>query len=134
KVVTMFGIAQQGTNQRCNALQANMGVFLRLTRAPDILIQVLNHIGISVSNESIDRACASLNRACVARLAALGATLLAQLAYDNYNFMQRVAVPTLDDQSAFISATSALLILSHPSILREQFRHAIYMWWRNSAN
>ncbi|EJD41956.1 hypothetical protein AURDEDRAFT_126734 [Auricularia subglabra TFB-10046 SS5] len=124
QIVQMFGLAQNATNQHCNAIQMHMCILLRMMHVSDSVVGVLNHAGLVVSNKSIDRAVSSLSKAEEKRLLLQGATLTSQKAFDNFNFMERVAVPTAGRDSLYRSAISALNIPSHPTLTPAHFKWA----------
>ncbi|KZV77920.1 hypothetical protein EXIGLDRAFT_784576 [Exidia glandulosa HHB12029] len=133
KVVTILGIAQQATNQQCNLIQLYMGAFLRMTHAPDTVVNVLNHIGITVSNQSMDAAVSSLSKAGAKNLLTQGSTKTSQKAFDNVDFKDPVAQPTVYVDKKMQSAISALNISSHPSLTPEHFRFVDIAWQTNEA-
>ncbi|EJD49189.1 hypothetical protein AURDEDRAFT_122346 [Auricularia subglabra TFB-10046 SS5] len=134
RAIHMFGIAQQSSNAQCNAVQTFMGIFMRTNRVPSMVISIPNHLGMVIGTDSIDKACESLAIACKERLALQGRSLRAQIAYDNFNFLERVAVPVAGRGNTFVSTISAILIQSHPCLTKEHFKAVALLWSKNVAN
>ncbi len=51
----------QTTNQRANALQTLMGVYLRLTDVAERVIEIMAHMGMSISVSSTNNAISALS-------------------------------------------------------------------------
>ena len=49
KKVVMISILMQGTNQKCNALESVFGIFLHSCNTPQKVIDMLAHMGITIS-------------------------------------------------------------------------------------
>ena len=52
KKVVMISILMQGTNQKCNALESVFGIFLHSCNTPQKVIDMLAHMGITISVET----------------------------------------------------------------------------------
>ncbi|KAI5999085.1 hypothetical protein EDD15DRAFT_2160888, partial [Pisolithus albus] len=74
-----------GLNQKSNALQSLLGLFLQSAHAPYKVIDTLAHLGISVSTDTINRAIQSLSQESQNSLQRLGQSLLASYTYDNFD-------------------------------------------------
>ncbi|KAH7907794.1 hypothetical protein BJ138DRAFT_1159241 [Hygrophoropsis aurantiaca] len=75
KKVIITSIMMQSTNQKCNALEAIMGIFLHSCNTPERAIQALARMGISISIGAIHDAVRSLSRESYGRLRSMGKTL-----------------------------------------------------------
>ncbi|EKM77432.1 hypothetical protein AGABI1DRAFT_13110, partial [Agaricus bisporus var. burnettii JB137-S8] len=74
--VTCISIMMQATSQRCNSLQALVGVFLQSCNVPEQTRNFLAHLGVSVSVATINRAMKQLSREAHREIRQLGASLL----------------------------------------------------------
>lgn len=73
----------QNTNQRCNALQSVVGMYMHSCNAPEASIELLAHMGCSVSTTTINSTVTSLSKKSAVTIQNLGMTLLTSLLYDN---------------------------------------------------
>ncbi|KAI0258557.1 hypothetical protein BC834DRAFT_813350, partial [Gloeopeniophorella convolvens] len=62
KRVVILNILMQSTNQRCNALACFIGLFCHSTSAPELVIEMLAHAGLSVSITGIHNVISSLSK------------------------------------------------------------------------
>ena len=85
KKVTMISIMMQSTNQKCNALELVIGIFLHSCNTPQKVIQALAHMGLSVSIDLIHSAVAPLSQKPFWTLCNMGQTLLVGYTYDNFD-------------------------------------------------
>lgn len=83
-----------GLNQKSNALQSLLGLFLQSAHTPYKVIDTLAHLGISVSTDTINLAIQSLSQESQNSLQRLGRSLLASYAYDNFDVDLWFDVPT----------------------------------------
>ena len=99
----------------CNAFQSVMGVFLHSCNAPDKLIKILAHMGVSISPSSIHHAVHSLSRESSLRVMDFAQSGLASFAYDNLDIKFNTLISTLEDPGAGLVhlTTGALLHLDH---------------------
>lgn len=90
--VVLISVIIQNANGRANYLQVMLGIFLQSAHAPQKVIKTLAHMGLSVSLSSINAGIQSLSRESSHTMKALGCTMLAAYAYDNFD----VDLKTLD--------------------------------------
>ncbi|KAI0756194.1 hypothetical protein C8Q80DRAFT_1277628 [Daedaleopsis nitida] len=135
KIVIVISVFMHSQNQRCNALQSIMAVFLHSCNTPEKVVKVLSRIGISISLTSIFRAIDSLSMLAADDLRALGQTLLTSYAFDNLDARLRTAIPTVDkERDGLIHlTTSALFRLDH-GVQLEDLRCARLLWERSTLN
>ncbi|KAJ3723320.1 hypothetical protein C8R42DRAFT_578590, partial [Lentinula raphanica] len=76
KQTVCISIMMNSTNQRCNSLQALIGVFLHACNSPEAVTDLLAHVGISVSVATINAAITSLSNEAFVKLRKLSAQLL----------------------------------------------------------
>ncbi|KAJ3475461.1 hypothetical protein NLI96_g11820 [Meripilus lineatus] len=94
KAVSIISICMQSQVQHCNAFQSTMGIFLHSCNAPEKLIKVLAHMGVSISVDSIHRALKSLYVESYHKVRELGQTQLAAFAYDNLDIKFNTLIST----------------------------------------
>ncbi|KAF8179487.1 hypothetical protein K438DRAFT_1908311 [Mycena galopus ATCC 62051] len=85
-------VMTQGTNQKCNALGSIFGIFLHASNTPSRVIEALAHMGISISEQSIEQE-------SYAKLREMGQSLLVGYAYDNFDIDFHVTVPTVEKEN-----------------------------------
>ncbi|KAI6037240.1 hypothetical protein PISMIDRAFT_635004 [Pisolithus microcarpus 441] len=85
-----------GWNQKSNALQSFLGLFLQSTHTPYQVIDTLAQLGISVSADTISMVVHSLSKESHNSLERLGWSLLAAYAYDNFDVDLKSNVPTVE--------------------------------------
>ena len=99
------------TNQRCNALQSVVGVFLHSCNAPETVRELLAHMGLSVSANTIHNAITNLSKEAGKGIRQLGQNLLTLYAYDNLDIDLKHSVPTVEkQQDTLIHITSGTMI------------------------
>ena len=83
--MTLTSIMLNTCNQKCNAFQVAIGIFLHSTHTPGRVTSALHRAGISMSQPSIERAIKSMSSKPIQLLATLGMTIL--WAYDNFDVL-----------------------------------------------
>ncbi|KAG1832263.1 hypothetical protein DFJ58DRAFT_736427 [Suillus subalutaceus] len=110
KLVICACIFAHSTNERCNMLQSILGIFAHSTGTPAKVIDLLAHASLSVSISSIEKAVVSLSVEAGIHIKQSIHTLQTALAYDNFDIDFKTSQPTVEQQSTFISSTSATAI------------------------
>ena len=101
----------QALNQRCNALTVINGIFLHSCNTSEKAIQALAHMGVSISSYTINNAVRSLSQHSAAEIHALGRTLLAGYAYDNFDVAINTMTPTVEKSTeSLLHLTSGLVL------------------------
>src|ERR1700733_7973083 len=112
-----MSVMMQSSNQRCNALQSAVGMFLESCNTPETVRELLAHMGISVSTTAINDMVNSLSKETQTEIRRLGQSLLAAYAYDNLDIDLKHAVPTIEnDPVTLIHLTSGTLLPLDSSI------------------
>ncbi|KAH7906215.1 hypothetical protein BJ138DRAFT_990130, partial [Hygrophoropsis aurantiaca] len=75
KRVIIMSIMMVSTNQKCNPIAAIVGIFCHSTSAPELVIEMLAHCGLSISLTSIHQMVASLSQKSSIGLRELSKTL-----------------------------------------------------------
>ncbi|KAI6134580.1 hypothetical protein EDD17DRAFT_1783097 [Pisolithus thermaeus] len=103
-------ILMNGWNQKSNALQSLLGLFLQSAHTPYKVIDTLAHLGISVSADTINMAVQSLSKESQNSLQRLRWSLLASYAYDNFDVDLKTHTPTVEKSNDSLKhLTSGLL-------------------------
>ncbi|KAK7444323.1 hypothetical protein VKT23_015335 [Stygiomarasmius scandens] len=110
KAIVVISILTHSTNQRCNYLQAILGIFFHSCSVPEKVIETLSHAGVCIALTTIHHAITSLSAKCTENLKRTVRTLCTMFAYDNFDIKFKVHHPTLENPSTFVSATSATAI------------------------
>ncbi|KAG2099445.1 hypothetical protein BD769DRAFT_1631167 [Suillus cothurnatus] len=97
-----ISICLQSSNEKCNYLQGWMGFFMKSTCVPEKVVEVLAHAGLLISLSSIHNAVTSVSKEISSKIRTF--------AYDNFNITFKTFQPTLENQSSFVSATSATVV------------------------
>lgn len=105
----------QSTNQRCNSLQALVGVFLQSCNTSEQTRNFLAHIGVSVSVMTINQAMKNLSQEARREIQRLGATLLTSYAYDNLDIDLVHSTSTLENttKDTLVHLTTASMFPLH---------------------
>ncbi|THU91011.1 hypothetical protein K435DRAFT_604405, partial [Dendrothele bispora CBS 962.96] len=100
----------QSTNQCCNALQSLVGLYLHVCNSANAVVELLAHIGVSISSLAIDDAISSLSKESLKRIRELALTLLVAYAYDNVDIDLKQALTIKNALASLIHMTSGTLI------------------------
>ncbi|KAI0683413.1 hypothetical protein BC835DRAFT_1295982, partial [Cytidiella melzeri] len=135
KTVTVTSILAHNRFQKCNILQATMGIFLHSCRAPEKLVKVLSRMGVSISLTSIHRAIHSLSRKSRLDMQRLGRSLLVSYAYDNFDVKFNTGIPSADGPSDLLVhlTSGTMLKLSH-DVRLDDLRVSGSLWDMNPNN
>ncbi|KZP14845.1 hypothetical protein FIBSPDRAFT_751267 [Athelia psychrophila] len=135
KKVVMISIMMQGTNQKCNALESVIGVFLHSTNTPQKVIDVLAHMGVSISVDAIHNAVRSLLTETYITIRDMGRTLLIVYAYDNFDIDFKTHKPTFEKtKDTLTHLTSGTLIGLEHGVTREDLRCSEMLWEKSHIN
>lgn len=125
----------QSTNQKSNALQAVLGVFLHSCNTPQKVEQALAHMGLSVSVNSIHHAVDSLSQKSAIILREMGQSLLVGYAYDNFDIDFKTNIPSIEKSGDTLThLTSGTLIYLEHGVTREHLRCSKELWETSRVN
>ncbi|KIK76595.1 hypothetical protein PAXRUDRAFT_18084 [Paxillus rubicundulus Ve08.2h10] len=125
----------QCTNQKANALQSILGIYLQSSHAPQKVIDTLAHIGISISTESINAAVCSLSLESQHSLRDLGQSLLASYAYDNFDVDLKSQVPTADKTTTSLKhLTFGLMFPLDHGVTSDDLKCSERVWRQSALN
>lgn len=118
KQVLITVIMGNSSNEKFNALQCIIGFFLESKCVPEIVIELLSHMGISVSTFTTGKMVNSLTVSARQRNKNLPPSMFI---YDNFDLDFKVAQPTIGRSGTHVSMTSATFApysMSYPNALQ----------------
>ena len=92
------------SNQNFNALQCIVGFFLESKCTPEVIVELLSHMGVSVSTQTNRNIVNSLTQSAWLQNKNLPESMFI---YDNFDLDFKAAQPTLGNTGTHISMTSA---------------------------
>ncbi|KAM6501444.1 hypothetical protein JOM56_004458 [Amanita muscaria] len=135
KKAVVTSILMQSTNRKANNLQGIIGIFLYSCCTPERVVNALARIGISISMNAILLAIKSLSNEACRSLRALGQTLLAGYAYNNFDVNLKASVPVSENPFESLKhLTSGLLIPLEHGVNREDLRCSAELWAKSRFN
>jgi hypothetical protein len=102
--VVIIVIMGHSSNERFNALQSVIGFFMESKCTPESVIELLAHIGVSVSTQTTQSMINSLTKSAAYRNKHLPPSMII---YDNFDMDFKVAQPTIGKAGSHTSMTSA---------------------------
>lgn len=125
----------QSTNQRCNALQSVIGLYLHACDAPEAIIDLLSRNGVAISRTAIDDAVTNLSKEANIGMKKLGRTLLAMVAYDNFDVELKHLVPTVEKpHDSLLHMTSGTFIPMEHGVTVADLCGAEKLWKESPDN
>ncbi|KAF8986464.1 hypothetical protein BDQ17DRAFT_1259653, partial [Cyathus striatus] len=135
KKVTILSIIMQSSNQKTNALENIIGIFLHVCKTPEKVIEALVRLGISVSLNMIHAAITSLSMESADTLHKMGQTHLVAYAYDNLDVDLKTSVPTIEKSTTTLKhLTSALIFPCQHSVTKEDMKCSKELWSKCCLN
>ncbi|EPQ53956.1 hypothetical protein GLOTRDRAFT_43933 [Gloeophyllum trabeum ATCC 11539] len=120
---------------RCNAIQSMIGIYSHACNSPEAMIDLLSRIGISISPDTINHAVRSLSKEAAHEIKALGRTLLASYAYDNFDVEMKHSVPTVEKpQDNSLHFTSGTLLRLEHGVTRKDLDCSEELWKSSRLN
>ena len=120
-------------NMRCNAYQTVNSLTWHATNTPSLTIEILSHIGLAVSQTSINNMIDSLSKKQMEGIQEWAKDLLVGLAYDNFDMMMDTSEPSLLNFAVFWNAASGTILrLYH--VLAAALHCSRYLWDRSPLN
>ncbi|EGO00456.1 hypothetical protein SERLA73DRAFT_25831, partial [Serpula lacrymans var. lacrymans S7.3] len=99
KKVVILSIMMQSANQKSNALQSMIGIFLQSSHSPEKVIDAMACMGVSISPSAIHSAIWLLSADSHCNICALGQAILASYAYDNFDVDLKSHQPVAEKSS-----------------------------------
>ncbi|KAG2336030.1 hypothetical protein BDR05DRAFT_1006230 [Suillus weaverae] len=114
KKVVIVSILMQSMNQKCNAFESVMGIFLHSCNTPEKVIRALASMGISISVRAINMAIHSLSLAYT---------------YDNFDIDFKTSTPIIEKAiDTLTHMTSGDLIYLEHGVTTEDLQCSTYLW------
>lgn len=130
-----MSVMMHSSNQRCNTLQSLLGIFLHACNAPQTVVELMAHLGVSISTTAINHAISSLSKESFRELRKLGGSLLTAYAYDNVDMDLKHTVPTIENPGAtLIHLTSGTLIPLEHGVTKEDLNCSKELWEKSKLN
>ncbi|KIL55118.1 hypothetical protein M378DRAFT_91384, partial [Amanita muscaria Koide BX008] len=135
KKVVIFSMLMQSSNQKTNALETIIGVFLHACKTPEKVIEALSRLGISISINAIHSAITSLSAESANNLRKLGQTHLVAYAYDNFDVDLKTSIPTAQRSTTTLKhLTSAIVFPLEHGITLEDMKCSEELWRKSRLN
>ncbi|KAL1749597.1 hypothetical protein FB107DRAFT_294922 [Schizophyllum commune] len=97
KQLVCTSILMHGTNQKCNAFQSIIGIYLKSCNTPERVVDCLHRMGLSISQDSIYNAVNSLSSEATENLREMGQSLTVGYTYDNMDINFALATSSIDN-------------------------------------
>ncbi|KAI0071748.1 hypothetical protein K474DRAFT_1606364, partial [Panus rudis PR-1116 ss-1] len=131
----VISILLQSTNQHCNPFAAIMGLFLHSTAAPELVVEVLAHAGLSTSLTTIHKMVNSLSSNANVKLRELAKTCTAAFAYDNFDMDFKSYAPIIERPGITLQhATSALAFPLAHDVVPNDLKLSNELWESDPSN
>ncbi|EIN09495.1 hypothetical protein PUNSTDRAFT_133288 [Punctularia strigosozonata HHB-11173 SS5] len=135
KQVVCISVFMRSTNQKCNALQSAVSIFLHSCNTPDTVIQLLSRFGISTAQNAINTAITSLSNEISTTIQKIGRGLNMSLAYDNIDIEIKHAVPQAEKPADnLVHLTSGTFIPLSYGVNVEDLRCSEDVWRKSRYN
>ncbi|KAI6165502.1 hypothetical protein EDD17DRAFT_1774941 [Pisolithus thermaeus] len=135
KKVVIMSILMQSMNQKVNALQSIIGIFLQSAHTLQKVINTLACIRILISTETINSAIRSLSAESQNHLQTLGQSLLALYAYDNFDVDLKSHLPTVEkSHDSLKHLTSGLLFPLGHGVTTKDLMCSEELWEQSVIN
>ncbi|KAF9493445.1 hypothetical protein BDN71DRAFT_1508550 [Pleurotus eryngii] len=121
-------------NKHCNAITAIIGMLCHATSVPELVIELLSHIGISTSTTAIHDMVSSLSSKSYRELRLLAKTLLAALVYDNFDMDFKSSQPTVGKLEVTLKHATSVLALSLLHVVADDLKCSAELWASDPMN
>jgi len=125
----------QSTNQKTNALESIIGIFLHSCGTPEKVIKTLTHMGVSILVNAVHQVIMSLSAESANTLRELGQTFLIAYAYDNFDVNLKTSVLTVEKSNVTLKhLTSALVFPLQHGIVADDLKCSEELWKKSHLN
>ena len=123
------------TNQKCNPVATVIGIFCHSTSAHELVIEMLVHVGLSISLTSIHKMVTSLSQESYQKLRDLAKTKIAAYAYDNFDMDFKSSLATVEKPGATLKhAISALAFPLDHGVVPDDLKCSAELWKNDPFN
>lgn len=127
-------IMMQSTDQRCNALQTSIGLFMHGCNTLETVVEFLAHTGISISTTAINDAVTNLSKESAWKRRKTGQTLRTGYGVDNVDIELKHIVPTVDNpEDALVHLTSGTMLPLYHGVEAADLQCSSYLWQQTKA-
>ena len=131
----IFSILMQSSCQKANTFQSMLGIFLHACRTPEKVIEMLAHMGVSVSTTTIHDSIKSLSMNARCALQQLGRTMCAAIVYDNVEVTLKSTVAVVEKTNETLRhLTSGLFFPLMHGVTREHLKYSKLLWEKSPLN
>jgi hypothetical protein len=135
KKVVCISIMMHSSNQRCNAFQSIMGIFLHSCETLETVLEAFAHMGITISTTAINEAVQSLSKESAVKMKDLGHSFLSLYAYDNLDLDLKHSMPTIEKPGdTLIHLTTGTMIPLHSTITLHDLECCKELWEKSRLN
>jgi len=134
KKVVILSIMLHSTNQKCNAFECIVGIFLHSCNTPERVINALSRMGISISLSAIHRAIRSLSHETHRTMQEMGQTLVVAYAYDNFDIDFKTHVPTVENVKDTLTHLTSGCMIKLDGVKQEDLCCSTYLWRQSQLN
>jgi len=124
----------QSHNQKCNAFQCIIGIFLHSCHTPERVVEALARLGISISQSTIHRAVTSLSLKSAQKLQEMGRQRLCAYAYDNFDIQLKSTTPTVERSNDSLKHLTSGVLLPLQHVKLSDLKFSEYLWQRSEFN
>ncbi len=121
-------------NQKCNMLQVIIGIFLHTCNAPERVVDLFFHLGLSCAQKTILAALESLSKESVKHIATVGQTLLVAYAYDNFDMSDKSKTPTIEQSNDCLRHLTSGTLLPLQFTNLADLKSALHHWEKSRFN
>ncbi|THH23062.1 hypothetical protein EUX98_g8114 [Antrodiella citrinella] len=133
--VVIMSIFMVSTNQKCNPLACMLGIFCHSTSAPELVVEVLAHAGLSISLTATHTMINSLSEKALKYIRELAKTKVAAFAYDNFDMDFKSFSPTVEKPGTTLQhATSALIFPLEHGVTPSDLKFVDEIWSTDPMN
>ncbi|KAF8971524.1 hypothetical protein BDZ97DRAFT_1786939 [Flammula alnicola] len=123
------------TNQKCNPIASIIGIFCHSTSTPELVVEMLAHAGLSISQTSIHKMITSLSAKAHIQVKELARTMLGSFVYDNFDMDFKSSQPTVEKPGVTLKhATSALVFPLAHGVTADDLKCSEELWRSNPLN
>lgn len=123
------------TNQRCNAFQSVIGVFLHAANAPETVCDLLARMGVSIATSTINNAVSSLSKEAETGIRKHGRNFLTLYAYDNLDIDLKHSVPTVEKpQDTLVHLTTGTMMPLYHDVTQDDLNCSDELWRKCKQN
>ncbi|KAG8989616.1 hypothetical protein FRB90_002167, partial [Tulasnella sp. 427] len=131
----LFSICMQSSNSRCNALQTVVGLFAHSCNAPERIVEMMAHAGLSVSPQSSRNMLKSMSTESRKKLRLQTSKSPVAIAYDNLDISFKTEQPTVEGGNSHqVHMTTGTYFPLMHGVRPEALRFSQQLWAASEIN